>query len=74
MNLDKQTYHAFNKPLTKKRYQAIVEEVIRILPNWQQAAVAGFWQTVTRNQWQALQEIPEFDKEIVETITKITLP
>ena len=59
--------------MTEERYKAIVEEVIRILPNWQQAAVAGFWQTVTRKQWEALQLIPEFDKDLVENITKIKL-
>lgn len=69
------SYQAFNKVLTKERYKDVVEEVIRILPNWQTAAaVAGFWQSVNPVQWKALSEIPEFDKEIVEQITKIEIP
>jgi len=67
-------YQAFNKVLTHVRYKEVVEAVIAILPNWQNSAVAGFWQSVNPKQWKALSEIPEFDKEIVEQITKIEIP
>ena len=71
---DQQFFRAFNKQLTKERYADIVEEVTKLLPNWQSAGVAGFWLAVAPTQWEALKKIPEFDKEIVEQITKIKIP
>lgn len=68
------TYHAFNKAVTEERYKEIVERVIEILPNWQNCAVAGFWQSVTPIQWRKIKEIPEFDGAIVEKIIAMELP
>ena len=68
------TREVFNKSVSLTRYKEIVETVINILPNWQNCAIAGFWQSVNPKQWKALSEIPEFDKTIVEEITKIEIP
>jgi hypothetical protein len=52
---------------------AITEQVINILSIVEIVAVQGCWQTVLPSQWRELSKIPEFDKEIVEKITKISL-
>jgi len=65
-------YHAFNKPVTEKRWNEILKSVREIFSdlklelkdnNW-----SDEWKKVTTKQWKQLSEIPEFDKKVVEGI------
>lgn len=70
-----QNYMAWNKQVTKDRYEQIVAEVKRILSDFTLDAREDWtvaWQKVRQSQWQKLAKIPEFDLEITKSITGLS--
>lgn len=65
-------YHAFNKPVSKERYNEILNLVKEILKDLKlelnKNSWSDEWKKVSREQWMELSKIPEFDKEVVEGI------
>jgi soluble cytochrome b562 len=52
-------YRAFNKQLTKDRYDEICRMVKGILPRQETLLLEDYWKTVTQQQWCQLLDIPE---------------
>lgn len=66
---------AWNKPVTKERYESILKEVKSILSDFKLDARNQWkeeWQKVRASQWQKLSKIPEFDLEITKKITGLS--
>jgi hypothetical protein len=66
-------YRAFNKEVVKKRYYEICDIVNKTLSNPDKLPLTEFWESITKEQWTKLSQIPEFDKGVVEFITGIKL-
>ena len=64
--------HVFNKSVTKDRWNEInkiVKEILKDLKlELNKNSWSDEWKKVTTKQWKQLAEIPEFDKEVVESI------
>ena len=66
---------AWNKPVTKDRYESIVKEVKKILSDFKLDARNNWkeeWQKVRASQWAKISKIPEFDLEITKKITGLS--
>ena len=66
------SYRAFNKDITKDRYNEIFKEVREILKDLKlelnKEEWPDEWKKVTKEQWSKLSLIPEWDKSVVEGI------
>lgn len=66
---------AWNKPITKERYEAILKEIRTILSDFKLDARKQWkeeWQKVRASQWAKIAKIPEFDLEITKKITGLS--
>ena len=65
-------YYAFNKYVGKEKFNELYYKVHNILPNsrvgLKDSNKKEEWKKVTNEQWRKLSQIPEFDKEVVESI------
>ena len=66
---------AWNRPVTKDRYDAILKEIKEILSDFKLDARNQWeeeWQKVRTSQWSKIAKIPEFDLEITKKITGLS--
>ena len=63
-------YRVFNKKVGKNRYYEIRSEIDKIFKDLElnKNDWTDGWKKVTNKQWKELSEIPEFDKDIVESM------
>ena len=61
-------YRAFNKEVGEKRYNEISSKVRNVLKDNKHEYLSRYWENVTTEQWKALSEIPEFNREGIEFI------
>lgn len=52
-------YRAFNKEVSKGRYNVIRALVDKIIPNNEGLRLTDFWKSITTEQWEQLLAIPE---------------
>jgi len=68
--------HAFNKQVTKERFNEIRDEIEEILKDFKLDARKDWsneWKKVSLEQWKRIASISEFDKDVVEKIIDFEL-
>ncbi len=66
---------AWNKSITKDRYDAILKELKTILSDFKLDPRNGWtseWQKVRSSQWEKISKIPEFDLALTKKITGLS--
>ena len=68
-------YHAWNKPVSRERYNAILKVVRESGLKFDgRKTWANNWKDVTEETWKKLSQIPEFDLEVTKKLSGIEIP